>query len=458
MDRHDTLHDTPATASPADAAEPRRLGRRAFFIATLVALLLVGGVGWLAWKLTQNSSTGTPAAGAPGGQPRGGAAPGGPGGPRGLPPTTVGLATVARADIPVTVEALGTVVPAATVRVKPQVSGVLREVRYREGQMVRAGDLLALIDPRPFEMTLQQATGQRMQGEAQLEAARVTLQRYRTLLQQDSIARQEVDSQEALVKQLEAGLVVSRANEGTARLNLGYTRITAPIAGRVGLRTVDVGNVVTQSDTNGVAVITQMAPIDVEFSVPQDLVGALRQAVEAGTSAKALDRSRSNVLATGKFSAFDNLVDTQTGTVKAKARFENGDGALFPNQFVNVQLQLRTIEDALVVPVAAVRAGPTGDQVFVVQPDRTVRVREVQRGQVTGERVQIVRGLAEGDRVVTEGADRLRDGARVTLPGDAGNPAARPGGASGGGERGVGGEGTRRRSQPQGTGGGAPAP
>ncbi|WP_240787164.1 efflux RND transporter periplasmic adaptor subunit [Ramlibacter rhizophilus] len=423
------------------------------WLGSVVALLVVTGVGWLAWSLTQReperaAGSGRPpaAAGAP--ARSGPPAPG----PRALPPTTVGMAVVERADLPVSVEALGTVVPAATVRVRPQVSGVLQEVRYREGQTVRQGDLLAVIDPRPFEMALQQATGQRMRDEAQLEAARVTLQRFRTLLKQDSIARQEVDSQEALVKQLEATLVVSKANEGTARLNLGYTRIAAPISGRVGLRTVDVGNVVGPSDTNGVAVITQMAPIDVEFAVPQDLVGALRDAVQAGTAARALDRSRTQLLATGRFSAFDNLIDPQTGTVRAKARFANGDGALFPNQFVNVQLQLRTIEGALVVPVSAVRAGQAGEQVFVIQPDRTVTLRPVQRGQVAGDKVQIVSGLSLGERVVTEGADRLREGSRVALPADAAR--AGPGAPGEGGA--AAGAGRRRAAGTQ--GGAAPAP
>jgi multidrug efflux system membrane fusion protein len=385
-------------------------------LGSLVALLIVAGVAWLAWDLTRTPAPASPLA--PGSRP-GVAAPGGaaPGASRGGPPTTVGVALAERTDIPITLEALGTVVPQATVRVRPQVSGVLQQVLYKEGQVVRKGDVLATIDPRQFEMALQQATGQRMRDEAQLDAARVTLQRFQTLLRQDSIARQEVDTQAALVKQLEAAVVISKANEGTARLNLGYTRIVSPISGRVGLRTVDVGNVVGTSDTNGVALITQLSPIDVEFAIPQDQAAALAQQTgRAAMQARALDRTRSTVLETGSFSSLDNQVDTQTGTVRAKAHFANDKGQLFPSQFVNVQLRLRTIEGAVTVPLAAVRTGTNGDYVFVLKEDRTVQLRNVQRGQATADRVQIVSGLQVGERVVTEGADRLRDGARVMLP------------------------------------------
>jgi membrane fusion protein, multidrug efflux system len=330
------------------------------------------------------------------------------------------------------IEALGTVVPQAMVKVRPQVSGVLQQVLFKEGQMVRKGDVIAVIDPRQFEMALQQATGQRMKDEAQLAAARVTVDRFRTLLRQDSIARQEVDTQEALVKQLEAALVISKANEGTARLNLEYTRIVAPLSGRAGLRTVDAGNLVSQSDVNGVAVITQLSPIDVEFAIPQDLVPEMLQNAGKPMEAKALDRTRANLLDVGAFSSLDNQVDTQTGTVRAKARFANAKGALFPSQFVNVQLNVRTIRDAVVVPVAAVRRGSGGDFVFVLKDDRTVAMRPIKTGQATVERIQIITGLQLGERVITEGADRLRDGSSVILPGDAaGQGFGRRSGASG---------------------------
>ncbi|AMO21727.1 MdtA/MuxA family multidrug efflux RND transporter periplasmic adaptor subunit [Ramlibacter solisilvae] len=425
----DPTPETRSEARPSEQPSPpaRRISRRATLIGSVIALLVVAGLAWLAWDLTRPGApqaAGGARQGAPGANGFGG-----PGGAR-VPPTTVGVATAERADIPIVVEALGTVVPQAMVRVRPQVSGVLQQVLFKEGQMVRKGEVLAVIDPRQFDMALQQATGQRMKDEAQLAAARVTLERYRTLLRQDSIARQDVDTQEAQVKQLEAALVVDKANEGTARLNLEYTRITAPVAGRAGLRTVDAGNLVTPSDANGVALITQLSPIDVEFAIPQDLAPEIMNSAGKPMEAKALDRTRANVLDTGAFASLDNQVDTQTGTVRAKARFDNRRGQLFPSQFVNVQLNVRTIRDAVVVPVAAVRRGSGGDFVFVLKEDRTVAIRPVKTGQATVDRMQIANGLQLGERVITEGADRLRDGSRVILPGDA--PAT---GAQGSGRR-----------------------
>ncbi|HKB54370.1 MAG TPA: efflux RND transporter periplasmic adaptor subunit, partial [Ramlibacter sp.] len=271
--------------------------------------------------------------------------------------------------------------------------------------------------------------------EAQLQAARVTLERYRTLLKEDSIARQDVDTQEALVKQLEAAVAIDQANEGNARLNLGYTRIVAPVTGRVGLRPVDVGNFVSTSDANGVALITQMNPIDVQFAVPQEQLGDIRANEMGFMEAKALDRTRTKVLDVGVFSSLDNQVDVQTGTVRAKARFNNTRGALFPSQFVNLQLTVRTIHDAIVAPVAAIRHGGNGDYVFVLMQDHTVSMRPVKTGQQTTDRVQIASGLKPGERVITEGADRLRDGSHVVLPGEAGGPGRTPGG--GGRQRGA---------------------
>jgi membrane fusion protein, multidrug efflux system len=438
--------ESPPPMEPVPVQEPprRRISRRASILGSLIALAVVAGIAWLAWDLTH------PAAGQmAAGQGRGGSAGAGGrggGGGRGGPATTVGVAVAQRADIPVTIEALGTVVPIATVRVRPQVSGVLQQVLYKEGQNVRKGQVLAIIDPRQFELTLQQAIGQRMRDEAQLQAARVTLARYETLLKQDSIARQDVDTQQALVKQLEATAVVDKANEGTARLNLGYTRITAPVAGRVGLRPVDVGNIVNSGDANGVALITQLNPIDVQFAIPQEQAGDLQRNAMGYMEAKALDRTRTDVLDVGVFSSLDNQVDVQTGTVRAKARFNNTRGALFPSQFVNLQLNVRTIRDAVVVPIAALRHGSDGDYVFVLQDDRTVKMRPVKAGQQTTDKVQVATGLQVGERVITEGADRLRDGSRVVLPGD--NPAAAGGPGAGG----------RRRGAASGAASGASAP
>ena len=445
------------TPYPSNHAIPHRpLSRRARLLGGVLAVLILGGTGWLAWHLTHpaapvaGTSGGSGAPGPSGGN-RPGAGPSGPGGPGGsggpggrrTPATTVGVATAERASIPVILEALGTVTPQATVKVRPQVSGVMEKVLFKEGQMVRAGDVMATIDTRPFDLALMQASGQRQRDEAQLASARVTLQRFKTLLEQDSIARQDVDTQAALVKQLEATVVIDKANEGTSRLNLGYARVLAPVSGRVGLRTVDVGNVVSSSDANGIAVITQISPIDVVFAVPQDQAGALQQAAAAGTAMKvtALDRTRSSAIDTGMFASLDNQVDVTTGTVKAKARFANSQLALFPSQFVNVQLQLRTIEDAVTVPVAALRRGNEGDYVYVLNAaERIVSLRPVQRGQATIDKIQIVSGLKAGEQVITEGADRLKDGASVVLPGDT------PGG------RGPGGGG--RRTRPDGPAGG----
>ena len=418
---------TPTPQPGPDSTPAPRVSRRARLIGGLLAALALGGTGWLAWHLTHPAAPAGGAAAGPGG-PGG---PGSPGGRRGPMATTVGVATAAQASIPVTLEALGTVTPQASVKVRPQVSGVLDKVLFKEGQKVRAGDLLATIEARPFELALQQASGQRQRDEAQLDSARVTLQRFKTLLEQDSIARQDVDTQAALVKQLEGTVLIDKASEGTARLNLSYARITAPISGRVGLRTVDVGNVVSSSDANGIALITQVSPIDVVFAVPQDQAGALQQSAAAGTvmTVTALDRTRSATLDTGVFASLDNQVDTTTGTVKVKARFANAALALFPNQFVNVRLQLATIDNAVVVPVTALRHGNDGDYVYVLNAaERTVSLRPVQRGQASADSIQIASGLKAGEQVITEGADRLKDGASVTLPGGGAGGAGGPAG------------------------------
>ena len=440
---------SPTPPAGAHTLPHKPLRRRTRLLGSLLAVIALGGTGWLTWHLTHPTSPGGPGMSSPSGA-------GGPSGRRGPPASTVGVATAKLASIPVTLEALGTVTPQASVKVRPQVSGVLDKVLFKEGQKVRTGDLLATLDARPFELALQQASGQRQRDEAQLDSARVTLQRFKTLLTHDSIARQEVDTQAALVKQLEGTVLIDKANEGVARLNLSYTRITAPISGRVGLRTVDVGNVVSSSDANGIALITQITPIDVVFAVPQDQAGALQQSAAAGTAmaVAALDRTRSATLDTGVFASLDNQVDTTTGTVKAKARFANAALALFPNQFVNVRLQLATIDNAVVVPVTALRHGNDGDYVYVLNAaERTVSLRPVQRGQATADSIQITSGLKAGEQVITEGADRLKDGASVTLPGDA------PGGGAG---RGAGG---KKRQRPDGapraegqSGGAASAP
>jgi multidrug efflux system membrane fusion protein len=433
--------------------------RRSRVIGAIVAILVMAGLGWLAWHLTHQPA-GAGAGAAAGARGQGGGAPGaggggGRGGRGGMQATTVGVGKAERADIPITLEALGTVTPSAVATVRPQVGGVLQKITFTEGQLVKEGQVLATIDARPAQMSLLQATGQRQRDEAQLESARVLLQRYRTLLEQDSIARQDVDTQAALVKQLEGAVVTDKAAEGIARINLGYTQVRAPIAGRVGLRTVDIGNLVNSGDANGIAVITQMSPIDVEFAVPQDQLPVLQQRINqnANMPAIAMDRTRTQNLATGRFFAMDNQVDTQTGTVRAKARFTNDGGKLFPSQFVNVRLEVDTIRNAVTVPVTALRHGSSGDFVYVLNAqNKTVSLRNVKRGQANVERIQILEGLQGGETVITEGADRLKDGAKVTLPGD------RPAGAGGRGGQGGAqaqpgqqGERRHRRQQAEGT-------
>ncbi|PZP97349.1 MAG: efflux RND transporter periplasmic adaptor subunit [Variovorax paradoxus] len=425
-------HPTPGPVPPSRSlvpppARPPSRGRR--WLGALVTVLVLGGLVGGSYYLVKRPAE-TPAGFGMGPRPGG---PGGPpGGPGGFGMVTVGHAAVARAQIPITLDALGTVTPTATVTLKPQVGGVLTEVLFTEGQTVRRGQLLARIDPRPYEQALMQARGTRMRDEAQLQAARVTLARYRTLLGQDSIARQDVDTQAALVQQLEGTVTSDKAAEAAAAVNLEFTRITAPLTGRIGLRTVDPGNTVAASATTGIAVVTQMNPIDVQFAVPQDRIPEVQDQVRGNSkpTVAAMDRTRSAVLDTGSFSTLDNVVDTTTGTVKAKARFANADGKLFPNQFVNVRMTLRTL-DALVVPVTAVRTGPQGPYVYVIADDRSVSMRRVKRGEATVDVVAVTEGLQAGELVVTEGGDRLSEGARVRLQGEV--PPAGP--RAGGGRR-----------------------
>ena len=422
---------------PANQITAQPISRKGKWIGAAVVVLGLAGLGGLTWYLTRPDAA--PVVAGPGGASaaRGVGGPGGQGGPGGgfggggRGSSTVGVATAERTSIAVTLDALGTVTPLATVKVKPQVSGVLDKVLFAEGQMVKKGEVLATIDARQFELALAQATGQRQRNAAQLDSAKVTLARFKTLLEQDSIARQDADTQSALVKQLEGTVMVDNAAVGAAQLNLSYTKIVAPISGRVGLRTIDVGNTVSTSDANGVAVITQVMPMDVVFAVPQDRVSDVLNAAKTDMQVVALDRNRTGVLGSGTFVSLDNQIDTTTGTVKAKARFANADSAMFANQFVNIQLRIKSIDNAVVVPVTAVRLGGSGDYVFVLNAaERTVSIRPVTRGPAAGEKVVVASGLKAGEQVITEGADRLKEGSRVTLAGDAPRGGGRRPGAS----------------------------
>jgi multidrug efflux system membrane fusion protein len=429
---------TPSTPPAALAAAPPRRGRR---WGSAVALVVVLAIGALAWYLTHRDRLPGPGAYAAAGASGASAARGGGGGGRGGPPSTVGVAFARHADIPVIIEALGTVTSAASVTVTPQVSGVITQVLYREGQMVRKGEVLATIDPKPFEAALAQAVGARLRDVAQLDAARQQLERYQVLLKQDSIARQTVDTQDALVQQLVGTVAVDRANEDAARLNLQWTRIVAPVAGRVGLRPIDGGNFIAAGTTTGVATITQVSPIDIAFSIPQSRVPEVQKRIAAGAAlaVTAWDSGRTMQLDSGRFSTLDNQIDVTTGTVKAKARFANAQGNLFPNQFVNVRLLVSTIDAAVVVPVTALRHGPNGDFVYVVGPERVVSIRPVTAGISGINDVAIASGLELGEQVVTEGGDRLKDGARVQTAADrpAGGASGARGGRRGGGASGA---------------------
>jgi multidrug efflux system membrane fusion protein len=328
-------------------------------------------------------------------------------------PTPVGLAVATKGEVPVVVRALGTVTPLHTVNVKTQITGQLIKVEFKEGQMVKQGDLLAVVDPRPYDVALQQAIGQQQKDEALLKNAQTDLERYKKLVAQDSIARQQLDTQQSLVRQYEAALVIDQAAVDAAKLNVTYTRIVAPISGRIGLRTVDPGNYVTMGDATSICVIIQISPISVIFTIPEDTLPQVRDRLRGGNTleVRVLDRTQKNELAVGRLDTHDNVIDTTTGTVKLRAVFDNKDDTLFPNQFVNVRLLVDTVKDATVVPVAAIQRGQPGTFVYLVKADDTVEVRVVELGATDG--------LQPGDQVVIDGTDRLRDGAKIRRPGSA---------------------------------------
>jgi len=343
-------------------------------------------------------------------------------------PMPVAVAPAVKGDMPVVLTALGTVTPLATVTVKTQINGQLVKIAFQEGQMVHQGDFLAEIDPRPYQAALDQALGQLGRDQALLRTAENDLQRYRTLVQQDSIAKQTYDTQVELVRQDQAVVKTDQALVDNARLNLNYCHIVSPVTGRVGLRQVDQGNYVQTSDANGLVVITQVQPITVIFTLPEDNLPAVLKRLRGGASlaVTAYDRSQQTKLATGAVTAIDSQIDTTTGTVKLRAQFANEDEALFPNQFVNVQLLVDTQKDAVIVPSSAILRGAPGTFVYAVQPDNTVTVKTVKLGPSTNDKVAIVSGLAAGDKVVIDGADKLRDGAKVALTGEPGAARAGP--------------------------------
>ncbi|MNX14910.1 Multidrug resistance protein MdtA precursor [compost metagenome] len=392
---------------------PSRWSRRRL-VGLALLLLVVAGIAWMALRpSTKPGGAGGPGA-RPGGRPSMAAA-------MANMAVPVRIATAAQQDIDIYLRSLGTVTAYNTVTVRSRVSGELVDVAFQEGQQVKAGDLLAQVDPRAYQVALDQARGTQMQNQAQLENARRDLQRYQALFKQDSIARQQVDTQAALVRQYEGAVKSDQANVDNAKLQLDYARITAPISGRLGLRQVDRGNLVSSADTNGLVVITQTQPISVVFTLPETQLPEVRAEIAAGKTltVEAYDRADTRRIATGTLETLDNQIDVTTGTLKLKAKFDNTDDALFPNQFVNVRLHVLTRKDVTAIPTAAIQQGSAGAFVFLVQPDGTIAVRQVKLGAINSGMVAVNEGLQPGDRVVTEGTDRLRAGAKVEIVGGA---------------------------------------
>jgi multidrug efflux system membrane fusion protein len=338
----------------------------------------------------------------------------------------VGAAKITQADLPVILTGLGTVTPLATITVQTQINGQLMSVGFKEGQIVNKGDFLAQIDPRPYQVALEQAQGTLAHDTELLHQAQSDLARYQLLNRQDSISKQQVVDQQFLVKQDQGTVLVDQGTIDSDRLNLAYCHIVAPVTGRVGLRLVDPGNYVQTSSSTGLVVVTQLQPISVIFVLPEDDIQAVWQELRGGQtlSVTAWDRTNSTQIATGTLETVDNEVDTTTGTVKLRAVFPNTDMALFPNQFVNARLLVRTVRSATVAPVAAVQHGAPGSFVYLVKPDGTVGVQVVKTGITEDDNVQILSGVKQGDTVVVDGADRLRDGAKVQVEKDQGDQAA----------------------------------
>jgi len=372
------------------------------WLAVILVLAIIAGV--IAWAMLRAPAN------APAAKGRGGFDPN-------ARPMPVVAAPARKGNIDVRIDALGTVTPRNMVVVRTRVDGQLLSVAFREGQTVKAGDLLAQIDPRPFEVQLTQALGQMARDQAQLKNAQVDLERYRTLLTQDSISKQQVDTQEALVRQYQGAVQSDQGAIDNAKLQITYARIVAPISGRVGLRQVDPGNMVHASDSNGLVTITQVQPITVIYPIPEDNVPRIVKRVQSGqeVAVEAFDRSGKNKLATGRLLTFDNQIDTATGTVKLKAEFPNQDAALFPNQFVNVRMAVETRQDVTLVPSAAIQRGAPGTFVFLVKQDQSVGMTPVKLGATEGENTEVQSGVDPGNLVVVDGADKLRDGSKVEL-------------------------------------------
>jgi len=405
------MSDLPTAATPPKPSikyigdKPKKKGHAVLWT---VVVVVVVALGLIAWR------THAAKAAKPGGGRRG---PGAGGGFGMNGPIPVVARPAMKANLNVILNLPGTVTPLTTVTIRTQISGILVKVNFAEGQIVNKGDLLATIDPRPYQAALEQAQGQLLQAQAQLKEAQIDLERYQTLSTQDSISKQQVDSQQALVSQYEGMTKTDQAAVDNAQLNLGYCSITSPFTGRVGLRLVDQGNYVTPGDATGIVLLTQVKPMSVIYSLAERYIPEVQRRIKSGDSIRvdAYNSDDSAKISTGKLGTIDNTVDTTTGQFKLRALFANDDEALFPNQFVTVHMLLDVDKDATVIPTSAIERGQQGTYVYVVGPDNKVSAKNVKLGDTEGEKVGIVSGIAVGDKVVVDGADRLKDGVEVVL-------------------------------------------
>lgn len=395
----------------------------------LVGLLILLLVALLAWWLWPAATPEHKAAGTGRGGKGAGMMGGRPGFGGSTDPVPVRVEPVRVGDFPLYYKALGTVTATNTVNVRSRVAGELVKILFKEGQQVKAGDLLAEIDPRPYRIALQQAEGTLAQNQAQLKNAQVDLARYKGLYGQDSIAKQTLDTAQAQVAQYQGLVKTNQAQVNDARLNLDFTQIRAPISGRVGLRQLDLGNLVAANDTTALVVITQTEPINVAFTLPETELSTVLERYRSGASlpVEAWDRSDSKLQASGVLGSIDNQIDTTTGTLKFKGRFENKDLALFPNQFVNVRLLADTLKQVVLAPAAAVQFGNDGTFAYVVDDQSKVNIRKLKVGASDGQSSVILDGLKAGDRLVLEGTDRLREGTQVEVVEDSSQVPSTPG-------------------------------
>lgn len=386
-----SLKEAPSIG-PSQIAKPR--SRRRLVLTSILALLILAGIVWWSRQGSAPQQAGRNAA------------------PMSIVPEVVG-----KGDIGINLNALGTVSSLATVTIRTQISGYLMKVVFKEGDEVKKGDLLAEIDSRPYEATLAQAKGQLARDEAMLKGAQVDLTRYQGLAAQNAVPHQTLDTQIALVAQDQGTVEADRAAVKSAEVNLQYCRIVSPLDGRVGLRQVDQGNYVTPGDASGLVVITQLKPISVLFTVPEDNLQAISKRIQAGAvlPAAAYDRSGATKIADGTLQTFDSQIDQTTGTIKLRAQFSNETETLYPNQFVNIRLLLDTHKDVTTISTAGIQRGVPGTFVYLVNADSTVSVRPIQLGVTDGDRVEVRSGLTPGERIVIDGADKLRDGAKINV-------------------------------------------